>query len=84
MTDDAHKRLRECLARNEKRVLAWVYDKRPELRGKPLADVIASLREERYAQFEAVRSHEDQMLTEMLNASVPNVMTVGGALHSQD
>jgi hypothetical protein len=72
MTDDAHKRLRECLAKGEKRVLAWVYERRPQLQGKPLVDVVASLREERYAQSEAARSRENQVLTEMLDASAPN------------
>ena len=72
MADDAHKRVRECLARNEKRVLAWVYERRPQLQGKPLADVIVRLREEDYARSEAARSRENQVLTEMLDASAPN------------
>jgi hypothetical protein len=71
MTDDAHKRVRECLARNEKRVLAWVCERRPQLQGKPLADVVASLREENYARSEAALSHQKELLTEMLDTTAP-------------
>jgi len=72
MTDDAHKRLRECLAKGEKRLLAWVYERRPQLQGKPLVDVVESLREENCARSEAAQSRQTQALTEMLDASAPN------------
>jgi hypothetical protein len=72
MADDAHKRVRECLARNEKRLLGWVYERRPQLQGKPLVDVVESLREENYARSEAAQSRQTQALTEILNASAPN------------
>jgi hypothetical protein len=46
MVDDAHKRMREWLNKTEKRTLAWICDRRPELRDKPLVEVIAALRDE--------------------------------------
>lgn len=46
MADDAHIRLRELLAQAEKRVLAWVGKKRPDLQNKAIKDVIATLRDE--------------------------------------
>jgi hypothetical protein len=71
MTDDARERVKESLARNEKRVLAWVYERRPQLQGKALTDVITSLREESYARSEAARSRQTQLLTEILNPTAP-------------
>jgi hypothetical protein len=46
MADDAHIRLREVLGRAEKRVLAWVGKKRPDLKNKAIQEVIATLRDE--------------------------------------
>jgi len=46
MADDAHVRMREILARAEKRTLAWVAHKRPELADKSLSEVIITLRQE--------------------------------------
>lgn len=46
MADDAHIRLREVLGRAEKRVLARVGKKRPDLQNKTIQDVIATLRDE--------------------------------------
>jgi hypothetical protein len=62
MTDDARERIRQSLARNERRVLAWIYERRPQLQGKPLVDVVASLREESYTRSEVARSHQNQVL----------------------
>jgi hypothetical protein len=46
MADDAYQKMRELLARSEKRVLAWVSVKRPDLHDKPLPQVIATLQKE--------------------------------------
>jgi succinate dehydrogenase flavin-adding protein (antitoxin of CptAB toxin-antitoxin module) len=46
MADDAYQKMRELLARSEKRVLAWVSANRPDLHDKPLPQVIATLQKE--------------------------------------
>jgi signal transduction histidine kinase len=62
MADDAHTKLRERMANVEKRALAWVYGRRPELKDKPLTEVIAVLRQENREVREAVQNFRDDQL----------------------
>ena len=60
MVDDARTRLRERMAKVEQRALAWVHDRRPDLREKNLVEVIAALREEeRHARLQALAKRRE-------------------------
>jgi hypothetical protein len=54
MADDAHNRLRERMANVEKRALAWIRERRPDLRDKTIVEIIMILgKEEHQARSQA-------------------------------
>jgi hypothetical protein len=60
MADDARTKIRERMANVEKRALAWVCAKRPDLNNKPLREVLAVLRrEDRQARELVLRFQHD-------------------------
>jgi hypothetical protein len=62
MADDARTKIRERMANVEKRALVWVCDKRPDLKDKPLTEVIAVLRRERRPARAPVHDLRDNQL----------------------
>jgi hypothetical protein len=57
MADDAHNRLRERMANVEKRAMAWIRERRPELRDKTIVEIIMILRKEEHQARSQADSH---------------------------